>query len=141
MTGGDIQGRVLNTGMAGGTILAVDEPVSFWGGFDPGDGRILEASHPQRGQSVRGRILVMARGKGSAGTPAGVAESIRNGSGPAAIILREADVNITVGAMVAARLYDLHIPVLELSGPEYDRLQTGLTCDIDERGNLRLTQA
>lgn len=133
-----IQSRVLNPGFAKGTLLVVDEPVSFWGGFDPSDGRILEANHPQRGQSVCGRILVMSRGKGSAGTPAGVAESLRNGSGPAAIILQEADVNITIGAMVAAELYAVYMPVLELRAPKYQLLLSGRPCVVDDHGRLGL---
>lgn len=130
--------RVLNSGNAEGDILVLDHPLSFWGGFDPRDGVILEPGHPQNGQSVRQRILVMPCGKGSAGTPAGVAESIRNGSGPAAVILREADVNISIGAMVAAELYDLCIPVLELAGNDYTHLRSDQSCTIDRKGLLLL---
>ena len=131
-----IQAKVLNPGAALGDLLVLDEPLSFWGGFDPRDGRILEPDHPQRGLSVRGCILAMERAKGSAGTPAGVAESIRNGSGPRAIILQYADVNISIGAMVASELYDLHIPVLELPDIHYVKLGTGIYCSIDTAGRV-----
>ena len=135
----EIRGHVLSKGKAQGRLLVVDEPVSFWGGFDPNDGRILEASHPQRGRSLCGQILVMARSKGSAGTPAGVAESIRNESGPLAIILCMADVNIAVGAMVASNLYGLRMPVLEIPDPDFSRLQTGMLCEIEESGTIRFS--
>lgn len=116
--------------------MVLDEPLSFWGGFDPRDGRILQPGHPQSEQLVQGQILAMSRGKGSAGTPAGVAEGIRNGSGPIAVILREVDVNITVGAMVAAALYDTHAPVLEVPEPEFRHLQTGQVLTIAEAGQI-----
>lgn len=139
MSSPTLTARVLNDGTAEGPVLVLEKPVSFWGGFDPQEGRILEASHPQRGQTVRGQVLVMTHGIGSAGTPAGVTESIRNGSGPVAVILRSADVNIAVGAMVAASLYDKHVPVIELTDPDYQKLMTGQVCLISKGGEVRVT--
>ena len=78
----------------------------------------------------------MDRAKGSAGTPAGVAESIRNGSGPAGFLLGEADVNITTGALVAAQLYGIHVPVLVLPGAVQMPLATSLFCRIDAAGRV-----
>ena len=60
-----IDGRVLVAGEAKGSALVLDEPLSLWGGLDPTTGSIVEASHPQRGASVTGRILVMPSGRGS----------------------------------------------------------------------------
>lgn len=132
-----IEGEVLNGGVASGDVLVLDEPLSFWGGFDARDGRILEAAHPQRGHSVQGRVLMMLRGKGSAGTPAAFAESIRNGSGPAAIILVEPDVNIAIGACVAASLYEKHIPVLAVAHDAYRILAEATHLAITKDGKVQ----
>jgi len=108
-------GRVLVGGYARGEVLLLDEPLSFWGGFDPANGEIIDVHHPQSGKLVGGKVLVMPSSRGSAGTPACIAESLRNGSGPLAFILGAADVNISVGVSVANRLYGLNIPVIEMA--------------------------
>jgi len=109
-----LNSRVLVPGIASGEVLLLDEPLSFWGGFDPSNGEIIDVHHPQAGSRVGGKILVMPASRGSAGTPACIAETLRNGFGPLAFILGTADVNISVGVSVANRLYGLSIPVIEV---------------------------
>ena len=124
--------EVLHPGSAEGCVLKLEDPLSFWGGFDPKDGRILDQAHPQAGQRVTGAILVMPGSRGSAGTPAGIAEAVRLGVGPAAILLQKRDVNITIGVQVAKRLYQTSIPVLEISQATFDGLRTGQSIAIYE---------
>ncbi|MDX1402589.1 MAG: DUF126 domain-containing protein [Kiloniellales bacterium] len=125
---------VLNPGKAEGEILLLDESLSFWGGFDPHEGRIIDRQHPQAGYSIAGKVLVMPMSRGSAGTPAGVAESLRKGKGPKAIILRQPDVNLSVGVMVAAKLYGCGIPVLAAMSHDYSRLRGGMLVSINQDG-------
>ena len=120
-----IRATVLNPGQCRARILVLEEPLSFWGGFDPVHGIVVDSHHPQRGESVAGMALVMPGSRGSAGTPAGVAESIRRGVGPVAVLLGTADVNIAIGAMVADRLYGGATPVLTVGPEDYARLRTG----------------
>ena len=112
--------------------LVLDDPLSFWGGFDPKNGEILDQRHPQTGQSIAGKVMVIPASRGSAGTPAGVAESIRRGTGPAAVILAEADVNITIGAMVADRLYGTATPVVVPTKEDYAGILSGDSVAIDD---------
>ncbi len=107
-----MQGRVLVEGHARGQALVLDEPLSFWGGLDPATGEIVEGNHPQRGAIVTGRILVMPSGRGSSSSSTILAEATRLGTGPAGIVLGEPDDIITVGALVAAELYGIHVPVV-----------------------------
>lgn len=100
-----IRARMLCGGEAEGQVLALDEPLSFWGGFEPRTGVILDVHHPQRGVSVKDTILVMTETRGSGSAPGAIAEAIRLGTAPRAIILAEADVNLAIGAEVAATLY------------------------------------
>ena len=89
-----IETSVLIAGQARGPALILDDTLSFWGGYNPENGKIIDVHHPQFGQFVDGRILCIPRSRGSAGTPSGIAESLRNGSGPVAFVLGERDVNI-----------------------------------------------
>jgi predicted aconitase with swiveling domain len=133
-----VTARVLFAGEAEADILRLDEPLSFWGGFDPLTGVILDNNHPQKGQHLTGRALVMPATRGSGGTPGGVAEAIRNGSAPAAIIMREGDINVMVGAAVAQELYGLTCPILEVSGADYDTVASAPRLRIHEGGTIEL---
>ncbi len=42
-------------GRADGPVLALSEPLSFWGGVDPATGRIIDVHHPAHGASCLAR--------------------------------------------------------------------------------------
>ena len=129
---------VLIAGRASGPALVLDEALSFWGGFDPANGEIIDVHHPQRGCRVGGSILFIPESRGSAGTPGGIAETLRNGSGPLAFVLGERDVNIGVGVLVANRLYGLEVPVLEIDRSRMQDIQNGALITIDHAGELAI---
>lgn len=131
-----LQGRVLVEGAADGDVLWLAEPLSFWGGFDPAFGEIVDVHHPQVGKLLKQKIVVMPGSRGSAGTPACIAETIRNGSGPQAFILGVADVNICVGVSVANRLYDLSIPVIEIEPSSLPQLEFLNSLSITNNGEI-----
>lgn len=137
----EISARVLNRGSADGEALVLDEALSFWGGFDARTGTIVDQHHPQRGDCVAGRFLILPASRGSAGTPAGIAEAIRRGVGPAGIALGQPDVNIAVGAMVAAALYGIDVPVLVIGDADRARLRTGDRVETDLEGRMRIVAA
>ncbi len=139
MTGHIIQGQVLIAGRASGSALVLDESLSFWGGFNPANGEIIDVHHPQYQQRVEGRVLFIPESRGSAGTPGGIAETLRNGSGPAAFVLGERDVNIGVGVLVANRLYGLEIPVLAIDPGLMSQISSGTRLSIDAEGVISTT--
>lgn len=114
----------LHPGTARGRVLRLDEPLSFWGGTDTA-GRIIDRHHPQSGESVTGRVLVMLSGRGSSSSSSVLAEQLRRGTGPAAIVLGEPDAIVTLGAIVAAELYGVAVPVALLGIQDLDTLGTG----------------
>ncbi|MGD2172573.1 MAG: DUF126 domain-containing protein [Gammaproteobacteria bacterium] len=130
------QARVLVPGSAEGPVLRLDEALSFWGGFDPVRGEIIDPHHPQHGRQVGGTILLIPASRGSAGTPAGIAESLRRGSGPKALVLGLSDVNIGIGALVANRLYGLSVPVVELPFEQMQGIVSGCRLSIDANGRI-----
>jgi uncharacterized protein len=122
MSAGAFDAITLVPGAASGPILRLDEPLSFWGGLDPATGAIIDRWHPQRGASVAGRVLMMPGGRGSSSGSATLAEALRLGNGPAAILMLERDAIVVVGAMVAAELYRLVCPVALADGRDWDAL-------------------
>lgn len=99
-------------GDADGATLVLAEPLSFWGGIDALSGRVIDHSHPDRGASVTGTILIMPGGRGSSSASSVLAETIRRGTGPAAIVLGMPDPILTVGALVAEALYGRRCPIV-----------------------------
>ncbi len=131
-----IQARVLNGGAAEGPVLILDEPLSFWGAFEPRTGIIIDVHHPQRGQCLAGTILLMRESKGSGSAPGGIAEAIRLGTGPAAIILVLADINLAIGAAVAETLYGKSCPVLQVTEPDLATLGKAARLRIGASGAI-----
>ncbi|MBI0331117.1 aconitase X swivel domain-containing protein [Burkholderia plantarii] len=117
-----LPGDVLVHGSARAETILLETPLSFWGGYDAGPGRIVDRTHPQQGATLAGKIMVMAHAKGSSSSSSVLAEAIRNGTGPVGIILRERDLIISIGAIVAAELYALAVPVVCLSAADFERV-------------------
>jgi len=133
------RGEVLNAGEVSSEAIVLEEPLSFWGGFDPVTGSIIDRAHPQAGECLTGKVVVMAAARGSSGTPGALGESMRIGTGPDGIVLLEPDINITVGAMVVASLYDVHCPVVVLRQIDYDTINTGDHIAISLDGAVSIT--
>lgn len=128
-------GLFLVAGEARGPILAT-APLSFWGGYNPEAGRIIDRSHPALGEALAGRILVMPCGRGSSSSSTVLAEAIRLGTAPAAIVLSEPDPILVIGALVAARLYARTCPILTLTAADHAHLADGAAAEIEtQAGN------
>lgn len=105
----------LAPGRGTGPVLVLGEPLSFWGGLDSASGRIIDRWHPEHGAVVTGRVLMMPGGRGSSSGSSVLAEAIRLGTAPAAILLSARDAIVTVGALVAGELYGAACPVVLVS--------------------------
>ena len=124
------EARTLVPGEATGEVLELTEPLSFWGGIDPATGDVIDVHHPQRGANVSGRVLVMPGGRGSSSSSSVLAEAIRAGAAPAAIILLEPDPIVALGAIVARELYGVSMPVVVVVGSSTG-LATGATVMVE----------
>ena len=127
--------RALLAGTATGPALVLSAPLSFWGGVDPSDGTIIDRHHPQAGESVRGTVLVMPSGRGSSSSSSVLAETIRAGTGPVAIVLAEPDGILALGALVASKLYGRTVPVVVVVDRTYRSITTA--DEIEIRGGDR----
>jgi uncharacterized protein len=116
------------------------EPLSFWGGYDPATGRIVDARHPQRGESLAGKVVLMPGGRGSSSSSAVLAEAIRAGSGPVAIVLRDADTIVALGAIVAEELYGRRCPVVVVGADAFQALAAAGRLSVEaEDGSASVT--
>jgi predicted aconitase with swiveling domain len=97
-----------------GDLLCLDEPLSLWGGTDPETGTITDERHPQYGVRLTGRVVVTPASRGSSSSASVLAEQLRLGVGPAAIVLVRRDPILVIGALVAEELYGRGVPVIEV---------------------------
>lgn len=130
--------RPLLGGEATGEAIVLDEPLSMWGGLDPETGELIDRRHPQWGAALTGRILVMPAGRGSSSSSSVLAEAIRLGTAPAAIVLAEPDDIILLGALVARELYAITCPVVVADAETYAKLRTGDRVSITAKGLERV---
>ncbi len=138
MSGVELRSQVLVAGAGAGPVLRLEEPLSFWGGVDPVTGRIIDQRHPRCGESVSGRVLVMPYGRGSSSSSSVLLEGVRLGTAPAAVVLRELDGILALGAAVARELYAKSPPVVVLSAVDWEALRDGAEAAVDVSGRLRI---
>jgi predicted aconitase with swiveling domain len=136
----EMQGQPVVTGSARGEALTADVPLSFWGGFDPETGMIIDKRHPLTGLLASGRVLVIPSGRGSCSGSGVLLEAILNGTAPAGIITSRLDPVISLGCILGDELYASH-PALVVV-PDSDRLLigTGDVVEIDDRGFITITR-
>jgi predicted aconitase with swiveling domain len=114
--------------------LVLTEGLSLWGGMDPATGELIDTHHPQRGAVLTGRAVVMPSGRGSSSSASVLAESVRAGTSPAAILLGEPDLILAIGALVAEQLYGVRIPVVVLPPSQLGAIVDGAPVDLDSIG-------
>jgi predicted aconitase with swiveling domain len=117
-----------------GRALVLTEGLSLWGGMDPATGELVDAHHAQRGANLAGRVVVMPSARGSSSSASVLAEAVRAGTAPVAIILGEPDLILAIGAAVAEELYGTTVPVVLLPSEELAALRDGAEVRIGPEG-------
>ena len=125
----ELIGRSLHPGHARAALVRLEQPLSFWGGVDP-SGAVVEARHPQYGVSLAGQVVALTVGRGSSSSTAVLAELIRAGTAPAALLLAECDTILVTGALVAAEIYARSMPIIQLSDRDLSALTTGMEIEL-----------
>jgi cis-L-3-hydroxyproline dehydratase len=123
MQGSDRALRLVG-GDAAGPVLSTGEGLSFWGGVAPESGEVIDVHHPLAGQLLTGAVLVMPTSRGSCTGSGVLLDLILNGKGPVALVFREAEDVLTLGALVAAELFGKSLPVLRLGPALFARAQS-----------------
>jgi len=97
----ELKGRIINKGKAEGIALVTKDPISFYGGVDPKTGIVTDKENEINGQSIKDRILVFPFGKGSTVGPYTIYQLKKLGNAPKAIINKECETIVAVGAIIS----------------------------------------
>jgi predicted aconitase with swiveling domain len=97
----ELKGRIIYRGKAEGEALVTSMPISFYGGVDPNTGVVIEKGHELQGVSIKGKVLVFPQGKGSTVGSYTLYRLKKNGAAPAAMINRETETIVAVGAIIS----------------------------------------
>ena len=84
--------------------MALTAPISFWGGVNPRTGEIADVRHPEYGQRIGGRVLMIPATVGSSSAAAVLLELVHTGRAPAALVLHEPDAILLLGLIVAREM-------------------------------------
>ncbi|MCL5876628.1 MAG: DUF126 domain-containing protein [Candidatus Bathyarchaeota archaeon] len=96
-----LKGRIIYKGKAEGEALVTSMPISFYGGVDPNTGEVIEKDHELQGISIKDKILVFPQGKGSTVGSYTLYRLKKNGVAPAAMINKETETIVAVGAIIS----------------------------------------
>ena len=107
-------GRLLVSGHAQGEILYTDTPISFWGGVNTNTGEVIDKHHPLHGTNIKNRILAFPGSRGSCSGSGGMLELLYQGCGPAALVVSQSELLVTLGVWIAQALFERSIPVIVL---------------------------
>jgi uncharacterized protein len=132
-------GNSVIPGNASGIALVSHEPLSFWGGYDWKSGEITDRRHSLSGINAKGKVLAVPFTRGSSTTTAVLLEAIREGTAPIAIITTGTDLFFALASVVAGELYEKSFPLIALTSSDFDQLISGDQIDIEENGNLIIT--
>jgi predicted aconitase with swiveling domain len=96
-----LKGRIIFKGTIEAEALTTTMPISFYGGVDPNTGIVIEKGHELQGKSVKDKILVFPQGKGSTVGSYTLYRMKKNGTAPAAMINKESETIVAVGAIIS----------------------------------------
>lgn len=127
-----LRGRKITKGKARGVALVSRKPLSFLGGIDPETGEVRDVESDIRGESVRDKILVFPRGKGSTVGSYVIYQLKKNGVAPKAIVVEEAETIVATGAIIA------EIPMVD--GIDVSKIKSGQIIEVDaDEGKILVT--
>lgn len=126
--------KALVSGEARGELIVLEQGLSFWGGYEPETGRIIDRNHPQVGESLVGKIVYMPLGRGSSSSSSVLAEAMRIGTAPAALLLGEPDSILVIGSLVGSLLYGVECPIYVGSVEELVENRSGNAVVLGAKG-------
>ena len=136
--GVDLPFRTFAEGRARGEAVVSAEPISLAGEFDAATGIVVGRHSALRGECLTGRILVYRSGRGSSSTSSILAEALRRGTAPAAIVNVSVEHITVVAALVAHKLFGASLPIVAVAPELLASLRTGDRLEIDTaRGIFR----
>lgn len=118
-----LNGRVIVEGKCRAKALVSEKPISFLGGVDPADGRIVEKNHDLCGVCIKDKVLCFPHGHGSTVGSYVLYSLAKKGLAPKAIVNHTADPVVVVGAIIA------NVPMVDQI--DIMKVRTGDTVEVD----------
>jgi len=118
-----LKGRTIVEGRCTAEALVSTKPISFLGGVDPADGKIIEKKHDLCGLCIKDKVLCFPHGHGSTVGSYVLYSLAKKGLAPKAIINQTADSVVVVGAIIA------NVPMMDQV--DISKIKTGDTVEID----------
>ena len=121
--------KKLLPGTSEGRVLKLPK-LSLWGGVDPFTGKLTDPALPHCGESVAGRVLMIAEPVGSSSSSAVLLELLHGGNAPVGIVVGREDAIVGLGVLVAREMGWATIPVAVMPPSEQERIADGSTMKI-----------
>jgi len=118
-----LKGRKIVEGRCKAEALVSLKPISFLGGVDPADGKVIEKDHDLYGECIKNRVLCFPHGHGSTVGSYTLYALAKKQCAPKAIINQTADPVIVVGAIIA------NIPMIDQI--DIRQIRTGDVVEVD----------
>ncbi len=129
-----LKGRGIVEGNCKAEALVSSKPISFLGGVDPADGRIVERNHDLCGMCIKDKVLCFPHGHGSTVGSYVIYSLAKKGLAPKAILNKTADPVVVVGAIIA------EIPMIDRIDTQ--RIRTGDLVEVDAcKGTVRILES
>ncbi len=126
-----LRGRKIFSGKVSGMALVSKKPISFYGGVDPKTGIVGEKGHPLEGKCIAGKILIFPSGKGSTVGSYTIYRLKKNGKAPRAMVLKECEAIVAVGAILA------EIPCIDKI--KIEKIKDGSTIEVNaDKAEVRI---
>jgi predicted aconitase with swiveling domain len=126
-----LKGRVIVEGTCTAKALVSAKPISFLGGVDPADGKIVDENHDLCGKCIKNKVLCFPHGHGSTVGSYVLYSLAKKGLAPKAIVNQTADPVVVVGAIIA------NIPMVDQI--DIKKIYTGDTLEVDAcKGMVRI---
>ncbi|MDR3254659.1 MAG: DUF126 domain-containing protein [Synergistaceae bacterium] len=94
-----IKGRGVISGRVEGVALVCPASITGWGGIDPITGIIKDYDNPNRGESIKGKILVLPGSKGSNGWSCYFSITRVSGANPKGMLITNVDASCAVAVV------------------------------------------
>lgn len=137
----EIKGEVIVKGSVYGEVIGSEEKLSFWGGYDPDTGIVIDRRHPLSGQSLINKILAIPSGKGSSTGSTVFLDALYSNHAPAGLIMTRADEIISLGIIISEMLLGKSIPVVVVSAEDFSAILSAREAKIYEDGRVELLES
>jgi predicted aconitase with swiveling domain len=128
-----LRGRCIVEGRCKAEALVSMKPISFLGGVDPADGKIIEKNHDLCGQCIKDKVLCFPHGSGSTVGSYVLYSLARKNLAPKAIVNETADPVVVVGAIIA--------DIAMVDRVDVKRIKSGDLVEVDgAKGTVRILE-